>query len=292
MLFLDDETGDYQRDDRFSAPTALIGAPKGLEYTLLDVNPRDLAIDMEFSGKRLLGYNGDQKVAGVTPSLSLSGTVGGSVALETELKSKARSIFHWLSLRSAKNRASGCTNPQRHDRFWNRFSQILANTTVLSSQRAPSACDRSGMAENTCAMADAATARSRGLLSSDLDLHLDRTSSEKYYSGSLSPAATTTRVVEEGEHAASRLFGTPNTGKSKERESPGKWYNGVSPRVDRETVLKGRQSRRHSLGLGMKTFKGNKRRAQEGALYDMEPETVGQRTSKRFWAWGQRNVVY
>ncbi|KAF9478921.1 hypothetical protein BDN70DRAFT_721686 [Pholiota conissans] len=213
----------------------------------------------------------DRIYSAIEPSRTLP---GGSL-----LNAIARKLDISRTSGFAKNRPSGDGKLGHVRRFWKRFSAI--GTPV------PSANGKSDQGSN---IFDECIGATENLTSADRPMATTclspgaeasaETWAEKRHSRLPSFSAGAC-VIEEGEHAASRLFGTSNTGRTKDNCE--KHVNERQARVDKENNSKaGRQTRRHSFGFDLKDLNGRKRHLRNDSLLDVESTTV-ETGSKRFW---------
>jgi hypothetical protein len=184
----------------------------------------------------------------------------------------------------AKDRVSGNGKLKQGRRFWKRFSATGILETSGSSKR--SATSVHGESETTTTgIASLMNCSATQSLSADVA----DAWTEKRYSGSPS-LATTACVIEEGEHAASRLFGTSNTGKR--RDAAGKHPDEERDRVDNYINRKDvHQPRRRSFGFDLKLLDKLRGYIPNDSVIDVDPgRTTARPGLKRFWARRQNSA--
>jgi hypothetical protein len=184
----------------------------------------------------------------------------------------------------AKNRVSGNGKLKQGRRFWKRFSATGILETSGSSKR--SATSVHGESETTTTgIASFMNCSATQSLSADVA----EAWTEKRYSGSPS-LATTACVIEEGEHSASRLFGTSDTGKR--RDAAGKYVDEERDRVDNYITRKDvHQPRRRSFGFDLKLLDKPRGYIPNDSVIDVDPGRATVRPGlKRFWARRQNSA--
>ncbi len=175
------------------------------------------------SRKSFPDYSG--KVLQDNPRLSLtSGALSGATAILHQVRDKTEQETLAYSV-DARNKYTGILKPIVNSWLWKRLS--TTKTSFFEGHYAVCPTTASG----NLVVQNGLTA----LPSSQLSTR---------HSGSPREA----RVVEEGEHAASRLFGTPNTGTTRKKEKSGGQSDDRRKRNEPK-VLK--QPRRHSLGFDL-----------------------------------------
>ena len=311
---LNDGGCDYQGDNVWSAEMAAPGVPNELDFVTPLVDARrsraldtgtDILVDPLGKGRRRHSFLG-KKLGGILAGrlLSHSGNehfLSGGIAGESGAKAEMGTSgngFSWLVSRRDKDKGDGTsrTKAESTGRRWKkRLSQILEDATSPSSGHSlgVSGVEREQEFTRTGKLVDSypriPPAQERPSWGS-FGNHpgSGRNFLEEHSSGS-PLVETTTRVNEEGEHAPSRLFGTPNTGiREKTIPSPRNWYGGDSRETCREDNAKVEKPRRHSFGIELKSLRlGGRRR---GATEDNEPG-VRERGNRGVWA-ARRSVAF
>lgn len=190
-----------------------------LERTIPDLN---LKVSSRPSRKSFPDYSG--KVLRDNPRLSLTPRApSGATAIRRRVRDKTEGET-LASSAYARNRYAGVLKPISNSWLWKRLS--TAKTSLSKGSR------------TACTVATATD----HLVEQNGPTLLPSSQWSRRHSDSPMEA----RVIEEGEHAASRLFGTPNTGTKKEK-SGGRSddrRNSTEPKVVK-------QPRRHSLGFDL-----------------------------------------
>jgi len=313
---LNDGGCDYQGDNiTWSAAMAAPGVPNELEFVtpLVDarrsnalgtdtdpVDPLDKGHNRRsFLGKKLHGILVGRLFSRSGNEDFLSGDMAGVFGRKAEMRT-SRNGFSWLV--SRRDRDNGDRNARTKaagtGRSWkNRLSQILEGATAASSGHSTSASGlertrespRTGKLVDTCPKVPPVQERppSWGSFGNHLGSGINL-SEERCFGSTL--LETTTRVNEEGEHAASRLFGTPNTGiRVKTIASSRNWYSGDSGETSREDNMKLEKRRRHSFGIDLKSWRfGDRRR---GATEDANVDELGVRNRRNGGGWVARRSV-
>jgi hypothetical protein len=316
---LNDGGCDYQHDNiTWSAAMEAPGVSNELDFVTPLVDARrskalgtgmDLLEDPLGKGHRRRSFLG-KKLRGVLAGrlLSRSGNedfVSGDMARESGKKAEMRTSgngFGWLVSRRDRDKGDGTvhTKAASTGRSWKkRLSRILEDVTVPSSSHSPGVSGfeqaqgfpRTGKVVDSCSNILPAQERPPSWGSFGNHLGSGRNLLEEHCSGS-SLLETTTRVNEEGEHAPSRLFGTPNTGiRVKTIPSPRNCHAGASGEKSREDSAKLGKPRRHSFGIELKSlrFGGRQRGAKEEA--EVDKPGVRERGNRGGWA-ARRSVAF
>lgn len=314
---LNDSGRDYQNDNiTWSTAMAAPGVSNELDFMTPLVDARrskalgtgtHLLEDPLGKGHRRRSFLG-KKLGGILAGrlLSRSGNedfLSGDIAGESGKKAEVHTSgngFGWLVSRRDKDNGDGTarTKAESTGRSWKkRFSRILEDVTAPSSSHSPGVSGLeqaqgspgTGKVVDSCPKIPPAQERPPSWGSFGNHLGSDRNLLEEHRSGS-SLLETTTRVDEEGEHAPSRLFGTPNTGiRVKTIPSSRNWCGGASEEKSREDSAKLGKPRRHSFGIELKSLRfGGRRR---GAIEDAEIDKLGVREKGNRGGWAARRSV-
>jgi hypothetical protein len=303
-----------------AAEMAALGAPNELEFVTQLVDARsskdlgtgtDLLVDPLGKGHRRRFFLGKKlgNILNVRFGLfSRAGDAdflagGMTVASGNEVEMGASGNgFRWLASRRKRDNetaANAGTKVESTGHVWKkRLSRILEdvtgpsssgrNTSISGSERAYGFPTAGNLTNMTTKIPPA-----RPLSSSGDQLRSGKSLMENHCSGS-SLLETTTRVDEEGEHAASRLFGTPNTGmRAKTNPPPRNWYSGASGSGSRNDSAEWSEPRRHSFGFGLKAgFRGRQSYSRECVEGDeVACEILGERHRPEEWV-GRRSVAF
>lgn len=317
---LNDGGRDCQGDKiTWSAAMAAPGVPNELEFVTPLVDARrsnvlgtgtNLLRDPVGKGHRRRSFLG-KKLGGILAGrlLSRSGNedfLSGDMARECGQKAvlgTSGNGFGWLASRRDKDQGNGSAHTKAGSTggSWKkRLSRILEDVTTAPSSGHSSGvsgferaqgCPRTGKLADTSPKILPAQQRPPSWGSFGNHLGSGRNLLEEHFSGS-SLLETTTCVNEEGEHAASRLFGTPNTGIGvKTIPSARNWDGGDSEETSRQASAKLEKPRRHSFGIDLKSlsFGGRRRGATEVA--EVDELGVQGRVNKRGWT-ARRSVAF
>ena len=312
---LNDDGCDYQGDNIiWSAAMAELGVPNELEFVTPLVGARrsnalGTGTDPEdpldkghnrrsFLGKKLEGILTGRLFSRSGNEAFLSGDMAGVSGRKAEMRT-SRNGFGWLVSRRDKD--NGDRNARKAGgtgRSWKkRLSQILEGATEASSGHSTSASGlerarespRTGKLVDTWPKVPPVQERPPSWGSFGNHLGSGKNLLEERCFGS-TLLERPTRVNEEGEHAASRLFGTPNTGiRMKTIASSRNWYGGDSGETSREDSTKLEKPRRHSFGIDLQSWRfGGRRR---GATEDVDADELGVREKGNGGGWGVRRSV-
>jgi hypothetical protein len=276
---------DARRSNALGTGTDLLGDPLGKRHRW-----------RSFLGKKLGGILAGRLVSRSGNEDFLSGDMAGESGKKAEMGTSGND-FGWLASRRDKYKGNGAahTKSESTGRSWKkRLSQILEDVTASSSGHSPGVSGfelaqvegspRTGKLVDTRSKIPSAQDRPPSWGSFGNHLGSGRNLLEEHCYG-LSLLETTTRVNEEGEHAASRLFGTPNTGiRVTAFPSARNGYGRDSGKTFREARAKLEKPRRHSFGIDLKSLRfGGRRR---GATEDAEVDELGvqERGNRGGWA--------
>ncbi|KIM38136.1 hypothetical protein M413DRAFT_30284 [Hebeloma cylindrosporum] len=315
---LDDSGRDYQ--GHITTCAAAPGVPNELDFVTPLVDARrsnvlgtgtDLFVDplgkghrrRSFLGKKLDGILARRLLSRSGDDDILSGDMVGVPGRKAEMRTFGNR-FGWLARRDdiykGRTAASADTKAESTGRNWKkRLSQILEDVTGPSSGHDTSVSGfeqangspRIGKLVDTYTTIPPAQERPPSWGSFGNHLGSGRNLLEEHCSGS-SLLEATTRVHEEGEHAASRLFGTPNTGiRAKTTSSPRNWYGGASGETSREDDAKLEKPRRHSFGIDLQSLRFGGRWRARGATEEAKLDQVGVRETGNGSRWAARRSV-
>ena len=300
----------------WSAAMAAPGVPNELDFVTPLVDARrskalgtgmDLPEDplgkghkkRSFLGKKLDGILAGRLLSRSGNEGFLSGDMAGEAGRKAEVCTSGNG-FGWLVSRRDKDKGDGTahTKAESTGRNWKkRFSQILEDVTAPSSNHSPGdsgfeqaqGSPRTGKMIDSCPKIPPAQERPLSWGSFGNHLGSGRNLLEEHCFGS-SLLETTTRVNEEGEHAPSRLFGTPNTGiRMKTVPSPRDWCGGASGEKSREDSTKLEKPRRHSFGMALKSLRFGGR--PRGATEDAKADELGVRERGNRGGWAARRSI-
>lgn len=218
-----------------------------LGFTFLDLNHANLDLALGFDqGSPGTSSRNNSEPREDKDALANKGALGIS---DKRSGTRRASNFRWSTLRVDEN-AKENVPPDKTGGAWKRFSRILDSISAPTGRRhsvlGSSAQPLSDVNDTSC--------QSPSRLSSPVQ-RSDYTMASKRGSG-LSAPATSVCIHEEGEHAASRLFGLPSTGLGAKRPK-----NEI-PKVGDATGL---QAKRRSFGFNVKGFRNRRRHIEEGA---------------------------
>ena len=263
---------DHQDNVMLAANMATPAAPNELEFVThlidarsskdLDTGP-ELLVDPLCKGRRRRSYLRKKVDSilngrfGLFPRTGDADPLGddapGSSGEETEMGTSGNG-FRWLTSHRKMDIETTRMKDENAGRVWKkRLSRILEKSSSSGRRTGGSGSGRPHGSHTTGEMANTTTRiRPASPLSSSGDhLRSGRSLSESHCSGS-SLLETTTRVNEEGEHAASRLFGTPDTGMRTQHLG-----TGTAEPQERPGLT---EPRRHSFGFGLKSLRFSGRR--------------------------------